>query len=223
MKKTCIIVEDEPLALEKTKSFVLRTPQLELLDYFENALDALKYIESNPVDLIFLDIQMDELTGIEFLESIDLKCDVIFTTAHPEYALKGFDLNIIDYLLKPFSYNRFIQAINKLEKKITKPEYLFVKSGYQLEKISFSAINFIEGMGDYRGINTLKKKILTLKTFSDLIELLPKTEFIRVHKSYVVAISKIDNIESNIISIGTKKIPISATYKNHFFQTIKAH
>jgi len=221
MKTTCIIVEDEPLALQRTKSYVLKTPMLELLGAFENALEALAFLNKNTVDLIFLDIQMDELTGIEFLEAIDVKSEIIFTTAYEEYALKGYELNVLDYLLKPFPYSRFLQAINKLPNSTSKKSnYIFVKSGYQLEKILFNNILFIEGMGDYRGFQTENKKTLTLQTFSELLQLLPKKNFIRVHKSYVVSIDKIDCIERNTIMIGEVRIPISATYKEAFFALI---
>jgi len=221
MKTTCIIVEDEPLALQRTKSYVLKTPILELLGAFENALEALDFLNKNTVDLIFLDIQMDELTGLEFLEAIDVTSEVIFTTAYEEYALKGYELNVLDYLLKPFPYSRFLQAVNKLQKSIPKKSnYIFIKSGYQLEKVLFNDILFIEGMGDYRGFQTETKKTLTLQTFSELLQLLPKSNFIRVHKSYIVSIDKIDSIERNVIIIDKVRIPISATYKDDFFAIV---
>lgn len=222
MKISCIIVEDEPLALKRTESFVLKTSTLELLRSFENALEALEFLKSKPVDLIFLDIQMDELTGIEFLESTKINSKVIFTTAYEEYALKGYELNVLDYLLKPFTYPRFLQAVNKFEKenKETK-NYIFIKSGYHLEKIYFDDILFIEGMGDYRRIHTTSnRKIMTLQSFTELLQLLPGMNFKRVHKSYVVSLSKIKTIERNVIVIGNERIPISATYKDDFYHSI---
>lgn len=221
MRIACIIVEDEPLALKRTESYVLKTPTLELLGSFENALEALSFLQKNEVDLIFLDIEMDELTGIEFLESVNIKSKVIFTTAYEEYALKGYELNVLDYLLKPFTYPRFLLAISKFQLEKSEPKnYTFIKSGYQLEKVYFKDILYIEGMGDYIGIHTAEKRVMTLQTFSELMQVLPKSSFIRVHKSYVIAIDKIDSIERNVILINKQRIPISATYKSDFFHSI---
>lgn len=220
MKITCIIVEDEPLAMKRTKSYVQKTPTLELLGCFENALEALEFLAQNKIDLIFLDIKMDELTGIEFLESTTIESKVIFTTAYEEYALKSYELNVLDYLLKPYTYPRFLKAVNKFTKENEVTDYMFIKSGYQLEKVYFNDILFIEGMGDYRGIHTNNKKILTLQTFSNLQQLLPSNIFKRVHKSYMVSINQIDRIERTIIVIGKERIPISSTYKDEFYQFI---
>lgn len=222
MNITCIIIEDEPLALERTRSFVLKTPVLTLLKSFENALDALEFLKSNAVDLVFLDIQMDELTGIELLESAQIKSKIVFTTAFEEYALKGYELNVMDYLLKPFTYDRFLQAVNKFESGRNASEaFIFVKSGYALEKIRISDILYIEGMGDYRRIHTVSnKKIMTLQTFTELYQLLPKHKFYRVHKSYMVAMDSIDVIERNHVVIGKESIPISATFKDDFHRFV---
>lgn len=222
MKVTCIIVEDEPLALQRTQSYVLKTPSLELLGSFENANEALAFLSSKSVDLIFLDIQMDEISGIEFVESTNFKSKVIFTTAFEEYAVKGFELNVLDYLLKPFSYERFVQAVNKFEgNKEDASKYIFVKSGYALEKINIDEILYIEGMGDYRKIHTTgNKRIMTLQTFAALQELLPELKFHRIHKSYLVSIDKIDVIERNGVVIQEVRIPISATYKGSFHRLI---
>ncbi len=223
MKITCIIVEDEPLAMKRIKSYVQKTPILELLGNFENALEALEFLQNNKVNLIFLDIQMDELTGIEFLESTNVDSKVIFTTAYEKYALKSYELNVLDYLLKPYSYPRFLKAVNKFNKENEVTDYVFIKSGYQLEKVYFNDILYIEGMGDYRGIHTTNKKILTLQTFSDLQEHLPSTIFKRVHKSYMVSVNKIDSVERTIIVIGKERIPISSTYKDEFYRFISIY
>ncbi len=220
MKTTCIIVEDEPLAMKRIKSYVQKTPTLDLLGSFENALEALEFLKNNKIDLLFLDIQMDELTGIEFLESTTVNCKVIFTTAYEEYALKSYELDVLDYLLKPYTYPRFLKAVNKFTKANEVTDYTFIKSGYQLEKVYFNDILYIEGMGDYRGIHTADKKILTLQTFTDLQQLLPSSIFRRVHKSYMVSVNKIESVERTIIVIGKKRIPISSTYKDNFFRFI---
>ena len=159
MKINCIIVEDEPLALERTKSYVLKLPLLNLLASFDNGLNALNYLKTNKVDLIFLDINMDDFSGIQLLESVKINSEVIITTAYNEYALKGFELNVTDYLLKPYTFERFVQAVYKAEHNMSKTvtawekKFIFVKTEYRLEKISLSDILYIEGMRDYRRIH----------------------------------------------------------------------
>lgn len=225
---SCIIIEDEPLALERTKGFVLKTPFLNLLGTFDNALEGLAFLKSNKVDLLFLDINMDELSGIELLESSKLDCQVIITTAYSEYSLKGYELNVVDYLLKPFSFERFLLAANKIydRKPVRTNElntkFIFVKTENRLEKINIDEIIFIEGMRDYRRIHTINKKIMTLQNFSELEELIPAHLICRVHKSYMVSISKIDEIERSIIKIANQMIPISETYRVHFFSKINS-
>lgn len=221
-KHRCIIIEDEPLALERTKGFVAKIPFLQLLDAFDNAIEGLAFLKSNPVDVLFLDINMDELSGIELLESTKLNCQVILTTAYSEYALKGYDLQVTDYLLKPFSFERFLQAVDKLQDKkndvvadIT-PNFIFVKTENRLEKINLDDILFIEGMRDYRRIHTVHKRIMTLQNFSELESLIPTNVICRVHKSFMVSIAKIESIERSRIKIANQMIPISDTYKAAF-------
>lgn len=221
----CIIVEDEPLALKRTKEYVEKISYLNLLQSFDNGFEAIGFLKNQQVDLIFLDIRMDELTGIQLLESLEKKPYVIFTTAYSEYALKGYELNVIDYLLKPFTIERFIQAVEKVSVQLDKTtkdnrDFFFVKSGYQIDKIFFDDILYIEGMRDYRNIQTNTKKILTLQTFTELEQVLPKSKFCRVHKSYIVTLKKIDLIERNRIRIKDKMIPISETYKEKFYKLI---
>lgn len=227
-KYSCIIIEDEPLALERTKGFVVKTPFLNLLNSFDNALDGLAFLNANKVDLLFLDINMDELSGIELLESSKLDCQVIITTAYAEFALKGYELDIADYLLKPFTFERFLQAVNKTISKNNVQEteselkHIFVKTENRLEKINIDDIVYIEGMRDYRRIHTLNKRIMTLQTFSELEELIPARLICRVHKSFMVSISKINEIERSRIKIADQIIPISETYREHFFGVINS-
>lgn len=227
-KYTCIIIEDEPLALEKTKDFVNKVPFLSLSAIFDNALDGLAYLNSNNVDLLFLDINMDELSGIELLESTKISSQVIITTAYQEYALKGYELRITDYLLKPYTFNRFLQAVNKaqenLSQRITEKQldFIFVKTENRLEKIMISDILYIEGMRDYLRIHTLNKKIMTLQSFSELEQLLPSQLVCRVHKSYMVAVNKIESVERSRIKIAGELIPVSETYKEAFLQLINS-
>jgi two-component system, LytTR family, response regulator len=223
---SCIIIEDEPLALERTKGFVNKIPFLNLCGTFDNSLSGLAFLKSNKVDLLFLDINMDELSGIELLESSKIDSQVIITTAYQEYALKGYELNVTDYLLKPFTFDRFLKAVNKAQENLSqsKPEaqldYIFVKTENRLEKINISEILYIEGMRDYRRIHTVNKRIMTLQNFSELEQILPSNLVCRVHKSYMVGINKIESIERSRIKIADQIIPISETYRELFFQVI---
>jgi DNA-binding LytR/AlgR family response regulator len=227
-KYTCIIIEDEPLALEKTKDFVNKVPFLNLSATFDNALNGLTYLNNNKVDVLFLDINMDELSGIELLESSKINSQVIITTAYQEYALKGYELQITDYLLKPFTFNRFLQAVNKAQENLSQRvaekqlDFIFVKTEKRLEKIMISDILYIEGMRDYLRIHTTHKKIMTLQGFSELEQLLPSHLVCRVHKSYMVAINKIESIERSRIKIADQLIPVSETYKEAFLQLINS-
>jgi two-component system, LytTR family, response regulator len=227
-KYTCIIIEDEPLALEKTKDFVNKVPFLNLSATFDNALNGLTYLNNNRVDVLFLDINMDELSGIELLENSKITSQVIVTTAYQEYALKGYELHITDYLLKPFTFNRFLQAVNKAQENLSQRivekqlDFIFVKTENRLEKIMISDILYIEGMRDYLRIHTSNKKIMTLQSFSELEQLIPAHLVCRVHKSYMVAVNKIESIERSRIKIADQIIPISETYKEAFLQLINS-
>lgn len=224
---SCIIIEDEPLAMERTKSFVKKVPYLHLLDTFDNALTGLAFLKNNTVDVLFLDINMDELSGIELLESSNITSQVILTTAYQEYALKGYELNVTDYLLKPFTFNRFVQATNKVHENLSKTysdvplEFIFVKTENRLEKVMLNDIIYIEGMRDYRRIHTTDKKIMTLQNFKELEQIIPASMVSRVHKSYMVGLNKIDSIERSRIYIGDQIIPISESYREAFFKLIK--
>jgi two-component system, LytTR family, response regulator len=228
MTMTCIIVEDEPLAQERLKEYIHKIPALVLQAVFDNGTDALAYLQKNKSDLIFLDIHMDGISGIQLLENHLVESQVIMTTAYHEFAVKGFELNVTDYLLKPFSFERFQQAVAKAEEKKVKKEkgkekdHFFVKTEYRLEKILFSDLLFIEGMRDYRKIHHSGKPIMTLQTFRDFENEIPASIVCRVHKSFMVAIDKIDSIEKNEIRIGEKLIPISDTYRQGFFEILRS-
>lgn len=227
MKINCIIIEDEPLALERMKEFVLKLSFLNLLTVFDNAVDALVFLKTNKVDLIFLDINLGDFSGIRFLETSAVKSRVIFTTAYQEYALKGYDLKVADYLLKPFTFERFVQAVDRavenLPKKqsaVTTGNFIFVKTENRLEKVFLREIIYIEGMRDYRRIHTAARRIMTLQTFAELERQIPPKIICRVHKSYMVALAQIDSIEKTGIKIKDKIIPISETYRKNFFALI---
>lgn len=221
----CIIIEDEPLAVKKLVNYIDKLPTLNLLETFNSAVSAIGFLKANSIDLIFLDIEMKELTGIQLLESINTKSKVIITTAYEKYAIKGFDLQVSDYLLKPITFERFIQACDKVTQDLNQQinnEHckIFVKTEYRLEGIETSEILYIEGMGDYRRIVTLQKKIMTLQTFKELTDLLPVDKFCRIHNSFIVSLDKIEKIERNRITIKGKLIPISDSYGKEFYSKI---
>ena len=226
MPINCIVVEDEPLALERTVSYIKKLPALHLSATFDNALDAFSFLQTNIPNIIFLDINLGELSGIQLLESIRIKSNVIITTAYPDFALKGYDLNVTDYLLKPFSFERFLQAVDKVQQLVTAKQppvannFFFIKTEHRLEKIFFDDVLFIEGMRDYRRIHTTTKKIMTLKTFVELEKEIPAEVICRVHKSYMVAINKIDALEKDRIYIQKMVIPVSETYKQQLLKII---
>ena len=226
MKISCIVVEDEPLAMERTVGYIRKLPGLSLSVTFDNALDAFAYLQTNKTDLIFLDINLGDVSGLQLLESVRISSDVIITTAYPEYALKGYDLDVTDYLLKPFTFERFLQAVGKVqqpgERKESQQEkdYFFVKTSNRLEKIFYADVLYIEGMRDYRKIHTTGKKIMTVQTFAELEAQLPQTIICRVHKSYMVSVGKIDSIEKDIIHIAQTAIPVSETYRPFFYNLI---
>lgn len=227
MQLKYIIVEDEPLAIERLQTYAKKISYLQEEAIFENALDALFYLKSNTVDLIFLDVQMDELTGIQFLEQLKDPPAVIFCTAFPEYALKGYELSIQDYLLKPFSFERFLQAVEKIfiNSKSSKPTLstpIFIKTEHRLEQIDPNALLYIEGMRDYRCLHFLNKRLMTLQTFGELIDLFSDHPICRVHKSYMVNLQHIEHIERKRIKIQEAWIPISATYEAVFWKRIKS-
>lgn len=228
MKINCIVIEDEPLALKKINEFISQVDYLNLLEEFDNAVKAIGFLKNNSVDLIFLDIRMKKLTGIQFLESLKSKPKVIITSAYDEYALKGYELDVSDYLLKPFSFDRFLKSAEKVYNDLAtnniehKPDYIFVKTEYRIEKIELKSILYIQGMKDYLQIFTIDKKIMTLQSFKNLVQVLPAREFVRVHNSYMVSISKIDSIERNRIKIGDNLVPISNSYKDNFYNLLQA-
>jgi len=227
MKINCIAIEDEPLALKKIKEYIEQVDFLNLLEGFDNAIDAIGFLKRNSVDVIFLDIRMKKLSGIQFLESLHVKPKVIITSAYDEYALKGYELDVADYLLKPFTFERFLKSVDKVYNQLNKlqndksNDYIFVKTEYRIEKIEINDILYIQGMKDYLQIHTADRKIMTLQTFKNLLEILPQSDFQRIHNSYIISISKIENIERNRIRIGNDLIPISESYKDKFYRILK--
>ena len=226
MKTSCIIVEDEPLALERTREYALRLPFLSLLATFDNALDALTFLKGHKVDLVFLDINLGEVSGIQLLETSAVDSQVILTTAYQEFAVKGFDLKVADYLLKPFTFERFVQAVDRAQgalarrPALTQDSLIFVKVESRLEKVTLREIIFIEGMRDYRKIHAAGRRLLTPQTFAEFERQIPPDIICRVHKSYMVSVDKIDSVEKGRIRIKDRVIPISETYREQFFNHI---
>jgi two-component system response regulator LytT len=229
MKIRTIAIDDEPLALDLVAEHIRKTPFLELVGIFDNPFDAIEFMEANEVDLLFLDIQMPDLTGIEFTRSLQETPKIIFTTAYEKYAIEGFKLNAVDYLLKPFSYEEFLTAARKARKQIelerpAMPEadvsnqFLFLKSEYKIRRINFSDILYIEGMKDYIKVYTAgdKKPVLSLNTITSMEKKLPAERFMRVHRSFIVNLERIETIERNRIVFGDKYIPVSDPYKEKF-------
>jgi two-component system, LytTR family, response regulator LytT len=225
-----IAIDDEPLALQLVAGYIEKTPGLDLMGKFDNPLDALEFMNKESVDLIFIDIQMPDLTGIEFTKALTKGPKVIFTTAYEKYALEGFRLDVVDYLLKPFSYDEFLKASQKamnlirLEKK-TEPaqieansEFLFLKSEYKIRRINFHDILYVEGLKDYVKVYTQNdpKPILSLTSLKQLESKLPESLFMRVHRSFIVNLEKIDTIERSRIVFGKVYIPISDQFKDKF-------
>ena len=233
MKISCIAVDDEPLALEVIADYIRKVPFLTLLKVFDNAIEAMEYLRDTKVDLMFLDIQMEELTGIQMLNILKPKPEVIFTTAYDQFALQGYELDVTDYLLKPISFERFVKAVDKVHERLCKrdmakntpsevpifnpkTDYFFVKSGFKLHKVNFDDILYVEGQGDYLKIVTPRARIMTLQTFKGVEDILPSSNFTRVHKSYIVAIDKIESVEGNMIRIADIHIPVGESYRKQF-------
>jgi two-component system response regulator LytT len=226
---TCIAIDDEPLALQLVTGYIEKTPALKLLGSFDNPLDASEFISNQVVDLIFVDIQMPDLTGIEFSRLLEKGPKIIFTTAFEKYALEGYKLEIVDYLLKPFSYEEFLSAVHKAQRLIglekrdpvkveVNNEFLFLKSDYKIKRINFNDILYIEGMKDYVKVfsSSEPKPVMSLITLKILESKLPEHKFMRVHRSFIVNLEKISTIERSRIVFGSVYIPVSDQYKEKF-------
>lgn len=225
MTLRAIQIDDEPLAREKLANFLEKTPDITLIGSFSNCLEAIPKLQELQPDILFLDIEMNYMTGIEMLESAEVNASVIIISAYSNYALKGYDLHVTDYLLKPYSMARLVQAIEKVKstKKnntSTNRDFLFIKTDSRNVKISFSDILYIEGMRDYLCIHTEGKKTLTLMNFTELTSLLPACDFVRIHKSYLANIRHIDQVQHHHVYIGAHQIPISKSFRTSFYNLI---
>jgi two-component system, LytTR family, response regulator len=228
----CIAIDDEPIALDIIRAHAQKVPFLDLKQTFVNALEALTYLKTEPIDLIFLDINMPDLTGIDFAQMIGNKVMVIFTTAYPEFALQGFELSALDYLLKPIGFGRFLAACNKAYERQPNPNampgaapvkspFVFVKDGYDWVRVNLEELQYVESEGNYLTFQETGKKILTRMTIGEAIELLPTDRFMRVHKSYIVSLPRIEKIERHQLTIGKTQIPLSGSYKDELMERVK--
>lgn len=233
---TCIITDDEPMARKGLQGYVEKIDFLQLEGVFEDAMSLNTYLHTHKVDLLLLDIEMPYLSGLDLLQSLTQPPKVIFTTAYERYALKGYELDVVDYLLKPISFNRFLKAVNKVHQLISTertphgdkpssiesgvPEHLFVKTDNKLEKVILEDILYLEAMENYVAIHTTKGKLITHATLKAVIEALPPVSFMQVHKSYVVQLNKITHLEAGSIGIGKASIPISRTLKEGVMEAI---
>jgi DNA-binding LytR/AlgR family response regulator len=227
LKIKCIITDDEPFARKGLQGYIGQIDFLDLRGVCENALELNSLIKQEPVDLLFLDIEMPYMTGIDFLKNLPAPPRVIFTTAYEKYALQGFELEVLDYLLKPIPFDRFLKAANKAfdyfrQQQAPAPaqDYIFVKADNKLEKIQFADILFAEALENYVAIYTWEKKIITHLTLKMLQEKLPASSFIQPHKSYIAAIDKINSIEGNILHIANYQVPISKYQKEEIMEKI---
>lgn len=227
---TCVVVDDEPVAREIIESFIQKTPNLSLAASFSNALETIQFAQENEADVYFLDINMPEINGLSLAKIVNSDAHIIFTTAYRDYAIDGFNLNVIDYLLKPIAFDRFLQAIKKIPQKrqiIQKTEnknnnenFLFVRSERKMVKVNYRDIIYIESLSDYLKIHLQEKTIVTRETISNIENKLPEKLFIRVHRSYIVAVHFIDAYTNEFIEINNKAIPISRNYKESTLQKL---
>ena len=231
----CIVVDDEPLAIALLSDYINKTPGLTLTASTSDPMNALKLAKNSNIDLVFLDMQMPELTGLQFMKILQKKCMVIITTAYSEYALESYDHHVVDYLLKPITFDRFLVAVEKAQERsattatpvlvqATPPlqnQFIFVKTDYRLVKISLDDIYYLEGARDYVIIHTLNEQILTLQSMKSLEDELPNDQFMRIHKSYVINLNQISFIERGRVSINEQLIPISDMHKDRLLERLK--
>ena len=234
-----IIVDDEPLAQDVLETYIEKIPELNLVEKCSNALEANEALKNHDIDLMFLDIQMPQLTGVDFLKTLSHPPLVIFTTAYPNYAIEGFELNALDYLLKPISLERFMKAVNKAEEQLElqskggsssggeeeeEPNFIFVKADKKLVKINYADIIYIEGLKDYVIIRMDNSRVITLQTMKSLEEKLPQNIFKRIHRSYIVNVDKIEAVVGNMIEVieknQAKHLPIGKNYRDELLEII---
>jgi len=238
MKTRCLIVDDEPLARDLMRSHINKLENFQIVAECGDAMKALHELRSQPVDLMFMDIQMPQITGIEFLKTLRNAPKVIITTAYREYAIEGFELDVVDFLLKPITFERFLKSVNKYYQTNTEEvrsqpneisvigsntddEFIYVKENKKVIKVHLHDILYIEGLSEYVQIHTEKRKIVTKNSMNNMASKLPDPGFMRIHKSYIVSLSKIQAFTSSIIEIPGKRLPIGRSYKNAVIEALQ--
>lgn len=237
MKLNCVIIEDEPLARNLLVEYVRKVPSLNLIEAFSNPLAAMETLRSAPVDVLFLDVQMPEITGISLLKILKKRPLIVLTTAYSQYALEGYELDVADYLLKPITFERFLKSVDKITQRLetvpasppstpaetvsSPPAFIFVKDGTKLVKVKLDEILYIEGLKDYVTIHTESQKIVTLQRLKALESQLPSDKFIRIHNSYIVSLDAIDVIQKNEVQIRDVSLPVGDTYRKSFREFIE--
>ncbi len=232
----CIVVDDEPMAVEILANYCRKTPFLQLAETFEDAIGALAFLQQHPIDLVFLDINMPDLSGIQFVKALSASPMIVFTTAYPQHAVTGFELDAVDYLLKPVAFERFLKAVDKARQRHeagikTAPQpaeaapdeeegYLFIKSGHRLVRLEIEDIRYIESEKNYVSLVTGKRRVMALMSMAAVLGMLPRGRFARVHKSYIVAFRHVDIVEKHGLYIGEKEIPIGEAYRKSFLKKI---
>jgi DNA-binding LytR/AlgR family response regulator len=243
---TCVAVDDEPLALEVLADYCAQVPFVRLVATFTDGLAALAYVQAHPVDLLLLDVQMARLTGVALARMLaggsgTKRPCVVFTTAHPHYAVESYELNATDYLLKPIAFERFLQAVHKVYQQVYPPapegmpapgregsvaagdDAMFVRHEHRLQRVAFADILYVEGMKDYLYIHTPTGRILTLQSLRRVEEVLPPSRFVRIHKSFVVAINRIEHVERGKVQVAGRLLPIGETFRDGFMEVLRAH
>ncbi|MBC7485374.1 MAG: response regulator transcription factor [Cytophagaceae bacterium] len=225
----CVVIDDEMLAIEVLENYIHRVPTLELVAKFNNGIDALAYLNTHPVDLLFLDIQMPDINGMNVMKLLNKKVNVVFTTAYPDYALEGYDYNALDFLIKPISFDKFLRSVGraqallpKSEKQESDSEYFYIKAKGKTLRLLLSDILYIEGLKDYVIFCTADARHISLHSMKELEEKLPSSQFIRVHKSYIVEADKIEEIKGNKLKMVGKEIPIGRQYKAGFTKFVES-
>ncbi|NJB87709.1 DNA-binding LytR/AlgR family response regulator [Lewinella marina] len=243
MKLSCLVVDDEPMARRLLEQYIERMPDLSLIASLGNPLQALKQLQEAPPDILFLDVQMPELTGISLLKVLKTKPVIVLTTAYSEYALEGYELEVTDYLLKPITFERFVKCVERISHALSQAEptppaaspaapapaapanggerYFFVKDGTKSVRVNFDDITHIEGLKDYVKIHTHDKRITTLQSLKNLLEVLPEGDFVRVHNSYIVALRWIEEVHRDEVHVGGAVVPVSDTYRREFRRIIE--
>ncbi len=233
MKIKCIIIDDEPLAIRVLENHLKEFQNFEIVGSFNNPISALQLLEEECIDAVFLDINMSKMNGLEFIKNIEVKSNIVITTAYREYAVESFDLDVLDYLVKPIPFNRFLKAVNKITQKVSlerglnldsssdnNDSFIFLKVDKKLMKIMFDEIQYIESLKDYIKVFTTVENYLVHKSLTSLSEELPQDKFLRIHRSYTVSLDKIRSVEGNSVEIDSKRIPIGRKYINQAKQII---